>query len=87
MGTNYEIWKDVVGYEGILPNFKWGRVKSISRTINNYVGSYISKEKILKQNLNKNNSRGAEKPVVAISINDNTTLLFKSINEAKKKQE
>ena len=55
MGTNKEIWKDINGYEGYYQISNLGRVKSLARTVNNYLGCYKTKEKILKQHLNKNN--------------------------------
>lgn len=50
-----EIWKDVVGYEGLYMVSSLGRVKSLSRVIL-LKGKYpfMSKEKILKQRLNNN---------------------------------
>lgn len=44
-----EIWKDVIGYEGIYQVSNLGRVKSLSRIIfNRGINPFISKEKILK---------------------------------------
>lgn len=45
-----EIWKDIVGYEGLYQVSNLGRVKSLSRKMSNGKGTYISKEKILKGN-------------------------------------
>lgn len=47
-----EIWKDVVGYEGLYQVSNLGRVKSLSR--HRIVGwaDYVSKEKVLKQSTN-----------------------------------
>ena len=48
-----EIWKDVVGYEGLYQVSNYGRVKSlpkIHKTTKNYNKlGYITKEKILRQ--------------------------------------
>ncbi len=46
-----EIWDDVVGYDGIYQISNMGRVKSLRRFVRN---GYI-KEKILKQNIRKDN--------------------------------
>ena len=48
--------------------------------------SFIKNSSFLKANVtkNKNKSKGAEISVIAISINDNIILTFKSINEAKR---
>ena len=43
-----EIWKDVLGYEGIYQVSSIGRVKAIPRIKLNYKGSYLTKELILK---------------------------------------
>lgn len=45
-----EIWKDVVGYEGLYQVSSNGRVKSLSHMKKNAKGYYLSKEKILSQN-------------------------------------
>ena len=42
-----EIWKDVIGYEGIYQVSSLGRIKSLSRIITNSLGSFQSKERIL----------------------------------------
>ena len=44
-----EIWKDVVGYEGLYQVSNLGRVKSLPRHLVVGWADYISKEKILKQ--------------------------------------
>ena len=46
-----EIWKDIKGYEGLYQVSNLGRVRSLDR----YVGNYLFKGKIMKENLN---SRG-----------------------------
>jgi hypothetical protein len=43
-----EIWKDIIGYDGIYQISSLGNVKSLPREIFNCRRSYISKEKILK---------------------------------------
>lgn len=53
MENQIEIWKDVVGYEGVYEVSNFGRIKSLSRIKHTYNGgSYLSKEKILEQNIN-----------------------------------
>ena len=49
-----EIWKDIVGYEGIYQVSSFGNIKSLSREVLR-CGKYpfISKEKILRINVNK----------------------------------
>ena len=44
-----EIWKDVVGYEGLYQVSNLGRVKSLPRRIIVGWADYVSKEKILSQ--------------------------------------
>lgn len=58
MGTNIEneIWKSVVGYEGLYEVSNHGRVKSLQRTVNSPIKhnpSVTRKERILKQGINK----------------------------------
>jgi hypothetical protein len=50
-----EIFKDVIGYEGIYQVSNMGNVKSLSREVIKGKGKYISKENILKAG---KNSRG-----------------------------
>ena len=50
-----EIFKDVPNYEGIYKVSNFGNVKSVSRTIKNNKGFYLSKEIILKSAKSKNN--------------------------------
>ena len=45
-----EVWKDIAGYEGLYQVSNMGRVKSLSRRRNNgKSGSYVQKERILRQ--------------------------------------
>lgn len=44
-----EIWKDVIGYEGLYKVSNLGRVKSLARKVNNGRGVYTRPEKILSQ--------------------------------------
>lgn len=44
-----EIWKDVIGYEGIYQVSNLGNVKSLSREKCGYRGCFITKEKILNK--------------------------------------
>jgi len=46
-----EIWKDINGFVGVYQISNYGRVKSLSRKINNRYGLFISKEKIKVQSL------------------------------------
>lgn len=48
-----EIWKPVVGYEGVYEVSNLGRVKSLPRWHENGRCGYMTKGKILKQRLNK----------------------------------
>jgi hypothetical protein len=48
-----EIWKDIRGYEGRYQVSNLGRVKSLSREINNGKSIYISKERFLKGGFDK----------------------------------
>ena len=49
-----EVWKDVVGYEGLYMVSSYGRVKSLGRERKTWEGGiYILKRKILKQSLNR----------------------------------
>lgn len=48
-----EIWKDIKDYEGVYQVSNLGRVKSLSRFHNNNSGGYLSKERILKQNIKR----------------------------------
>lgn len=50
-----ETFKEIKGYLGIYEVSNLGNVKSLSRYIENGNGGYFSKEKILKQTLNKVN--------------------------------
>lgn len=50
-----EEWKDIEGYEDMYQVSNFGRVKSLSRLLNNKDGFFYSKEKILKP---RKNSRG-----------------------------
>lgn len=49
-----EIWKDIVGYEGFYQVSNQGRVKSLSRLVDNHSGfKKVLKEKILKPTISK----------------------------------
>ena len=43
-----EIWKDVLGYEGLYQISNFGRVKSLPRTVRKRHGTGVRKEKILQ---------------------------------------
>ena len=53
--TDMEIFKDIPNYEGIYQVSNFGNVKSLSRTIKNNDGFYLSKEIKLKSAKSKNN--------------------------------
>jgi hypothetical protein len=48
-----EVWKDVVGYEGLYQVSNLGRVKSVERYKDNNGTKQLVKERILKQGENK----------------------------------
>ena len=53
---NKEIWKDIVGYEGLYQISNYGRIKSLERTIQHktcYGGLYHVKGRILKPKIEK----------------------------------
>lgn len=59
MNINNEIWKDIIGYEGIYQISNKGNVKSLKRIVKQDTGygkkyKRILKEKILKANLDTN---------------------------------
>lgn len=49
-----EIWKDIIGYEGIYQISSFGRVKSLDRKVVRKNGIWTIKERILKQKNNDN---------------------------------
>lgn len=60
-----EFWKDIEGYEGLYQVSNFGRVKSLERLVKSNNNNYrIVKEKILKQNQDKDGYR-------IISLNKN----------------
>ena len=46
-----EIWKDVIGYEGLYQVSNLGRIKALKKCVIQTNRSYIMKEKIIKQNI------------------------------------
>ena len=48
-----EIWKDIERFEGRYQMSNFGRLKSLSRIIDNKRGTYILKEKIIALYINK----------------------------------
>ena len=46
-----EVWRDVVGYEGLYQVSSMGRVRSLDRMTFNGVANYIKKGRVLKQKL------------------------------------
>lgn len=46
-----EIWKDILGYEGLYQVSEYGNVKSLSRKITKGNITYVTKDKILKQSV------------------------------------
>lgn len=51
--SQIEQWKDIPNYDGIYQASDLGRIKSLSRFINNGNGGYISKDKILRSNIDR----------------------------------
>lgn len=49
-----EIWKDVIGYEGLYQVSNLGNVKSLNRLMQKGKNIFTSKEKILKHNIKSN---------------------------------
>jgi hypothetical protein len=48
---NLEVWKDVIGYEGLYQVNDYGNVKSLSRTITKGNITYVTKDRLLKQSV------------------------------------
>ncbi len=46
-----EIWKEIIGYEGLYEVSSYGNIKSISRTITKGNITYVTKDKLLKQSI------------------------------------
>ena len=46
-----EVWKDILGYEGLYQVNEYGNVKSLSRTITKGNITYVTKDRILKQSV------------------------------------
>lgn len=46
-----EIWKEIIGYEGLYEVSSYGNIKSISRTITKGNITYVTKDKLLKQSV------------------------------------
>jgi len=46
-----EIWKEIIGYEGLYEVSNYGNIKSISRTITKGNITYVTKDKLLKQSV------------------------------------
>lgn len=42
-----EIWKDIKDYEGLYQVSNYGKIKSLSRKVNDYRGGIVKKEKLL----------------------------------------
>ena len=54
MSDNVEIWKPVVGYEGLYEVSSFGRVRSLDRLVNRRNGSFgLKKGKTLKPHINR----------------------------------
>ena len=66
-----EIWKDVVGYEGLYQVSNKGRVKSLDRYANNNGTLQFRPERILKQNIQ--NAGRSKRCAVALSKNGKVT--------------
>lgn len=52
MKAEIEVWRDVIGYEGLYKVSNLGRVKSCSRLKSNKWGSYLTKELIMSPSYN-----------------------------------
>lgn len=50
-----EIWKDIEGYQGLYQVSNLGRVKSLSKWHKNGSNGYLTKEKILKHAVHRDN--------------------------------
>lgn len=48
----HEVWRDVVGYEGLYEVSSFGRVRSVDRIVRNRYGVRVSRGKILTPSLN-----------------------------------
>jgi hypothetical protein len=46
-----EVWKEIIGYEGLYEVSNYGNIKSISRTITKGNITYVTKDKLLKQSV------------------------------------
>lgn len=46
-----EIWKDVVGYEGLYQVSNLGRVKSVERYINRYYSKHVERKMFIKEKI------------------------------------
>lgn len=68
INNNVEIWKDIVGYEGLYEVSNQGRVRSLDRITNN--GTQLRKGKILKGKIRSNGYAS-----VHLSINGKTKWL------------
>ena len=54
MECNFEIWKDIIGYEGLYQISNFGNVKSLERKVNNKHGTFsFKKECVLKLGCDK----------------------------------
>lgn len=54
MECNFEIWKDIIGYEGLYQISNFGNVKSLERKVNNKHGTLsFKKECVLKLGFDK----------------------------------
>jgi hypothetical protein len=54
MENNAEIWKDIVGFEGLYQISNYGNIKSCERYVNSKIGKRIVYEKILSLSKDKN---------------------------------
>lgn len=53
MENNVEIWKDIIGFEGIYQISNYGNVKSCKRYVNTEFGERVVNEKLLKLGKNR----------------------------------
>lgn len=74
-----EIWKDIVGYEGLYKVSNLGRILRIPKKITNNFGTFISKEIILK---GSETTKGYIKQTLTINNKPSTLLVHRLVAQA-----
>lgn len=69
-----EVWKDIIGYEGLYQVSNLGRVKSLDRMTNNQYGEYFMKGRILKNSIIK------DKGYCRVSLNNKNGKISKRVH-------